>query len=127
MTADETTPAPAPDEPVLPQPDDGSTQLDKIREEKARMSLEAEAKMQAADAPSEGEAEAPEELPVDDADDDAANDDDADTPTQPFSFTTHAQAQTAVSEYGVDTSEIEGWINMSVKQKSDALNEYFDL
>lgn len=52
---------------------------------------------------------------------------DDDVPDAPFNFTTHAQAETALNEWHVDKGEIDGWVNMSVKDKTAALNEYFGL
>ena len=56
-----------------------------------------------------------------------ASHDDDDTPADPFNFTTHAQAESAMREWKVEHSEIDGWNNMSVKDKTNALNEYFGL
>jgi hypothetical protein len=117
------------DEPLLEQPTDGSTQLEQIREEKARMSLEAEAKMQEANAVDDDvlleTGDTPPDAPIDQAV--AADDDDDSAPETPFSFTTHAQAESALREWKVEQSEIDGWINMSVRDKTAALNEYFGL
>lgn len=91
------------------------------------MSDEAYAKAVASYLPPDGAESAPETPPEDETDALRRDDDDDSAPETPFSFTTHAQAESALREWKVEQSEIDGWINMSVRDKTAALNEYFGL